>query len=29
MIVDWNDLELAGGDITRFEQILRSKLLMY
>jgi len=29
MIVDWNDLELAGGDIERFERILRSKLLMY
>jgi hypothetical protein len=29
MIVDWNDLELAGGDIGRFERILRSKLLMY
>jgi hypothetical protein len=29
MIVDWNDLELAEGDIGRFERILRSKLLMY
>jgi hypothetical protein len=29
MIVDWNDLEMAAGDITRFERILRSKLLMY
>jgi len=29
MILDWNDLELASGDISRFEQILRSKLLMY
>ena len=29
MIVDWNDLELAGGDVERFERILRSKLLMY
>ena len=29
MIVDWNDLEMAGGDIERFERILRSKLLMY
>ena len=29
MIVDWNDLELAEGDIERFGRILRSKLLMY
>ena len=29
MIVDWNDLELADGDVERFERILRSKLLMY
>ena len=29
MIVDWNDLEVAEGDIKRFERILRSKLLMY
>ena len=29
MIVDWNDLELAEGDVARFERILRSKLLMY
>jgi len=29
MIADWNDLELAGGDISSFERILRSKLLMY
>ena len=29
MIVDWNDLEMAGGDMERFERILRSKLLMY
>ncbi|MBT4908964.1 MAG: hypothetical protein HOL65_05965 [Microbacteriaceae bacterium] len=29
MIVDWNDLELAHGDVARFERILRSKLLMY
>jgi len=28
MIVDWNDLELAEGDVARFERILRSKLLM-
>jgi hypothetical protein len=29
MIMDWNDLDLAAGDIAKFEQILRSKLLMY
>lgn len=29
MILDWNDLELASGNVSRFEQILRSKLLMY
>ena len=29
MILDWNDLELAAGDVERFERILRSKLLMY
>lgn len=29
MIADWNDLDLAGGDVAKFEQILRSKLLMY
>jgi hypothetical protein len=29
MIVDWNDLELAQGDVASFERILRSKLLMY
>ena len=29
MVVDWNDLELAAGDVTKFEQILRSKLMMY
>jgi len=29
MIVDWNDLELAEGDVERFGRILRSKLLMY
>ena len=29
MIVDWNDLELAEGDIEKFGRILRSKLLMY
>ncbi len=29
MILDWNDLALAKGDVARYEQILRSKLLMY
>jgi hypothetical protein len=29
MILDWNDLDLAGGDVAKFERILRSKLLMY
>lgn len=29
MIADWNDLELADGDVAIFERILRSKLLMY
>lgn len=29
MIVDWNDLRLADGDVDSFERILRSKLLMY
>lgn len=29
MIVDWNDLQVADGSVERFEQILRSKLLMY
>jgi hypothetical protein len=29
MIMDWNDLDLAAGDVAKFEQILRSKLLMY
>jgi len=29
MIADWNDLDLAAGDVAKFEQILRSKLLMY
>jgi hypothetical protein len=29
MIMDWNDLDLTAGDIAKFEQILRSKLLMY
>lgn len=29
MILDWNDLALAQGDVARYEQILRSKLLMY
>lgn len=29
MIMDWNDLKLSKGDVTTFEKILRSKLLMY
>jgi hypothetical protein len=29
MIADWNDLALAAGDVTTYERILRSKLLMY
>lgn len=29
MIADWNDLELAAGDMATFEKILLSKLLMY
>lgn len=29
MVVDWNDLELAAGDVAKFRQILRSKLMMY
>lgn len=29
MIMDWNDLRLAKGNVTDFERILRSKLLMY
>jgi hypothetical protein len=29
MILDWNDLAVAHGDIAKYEQILRSKLLMY
>jgi hypothetical protein len=29
MIVDWNDLALAAGNVARYERILRSKLLMY
>lgn len=29
MILDWNDLALAQGDVARYELILRSKLLMY
>lgn len=29
MILDWNDIALAQGDVARYEQILRSKLLMY
>ena len=29
MIADWNDLDLAAGDLATCEKILRSKLLMY
>jgi hypothetical protein len=29
MILDWNDLALAKGSVARYEDILRSKLLMY
>jgi hypothetical protein len=29
MMMDWNDVALAGGSVARYEQILRSKLLMY
>lgn len=29
MILDWNDLEISEGHVAKFEQILRSKLLMY
>lgn len=29
MIMDWNDLRVSKGDVTTFEKILRSKLLMY
>jgi hypothetical protein len=29
MILDWNDLAVARGDVAKYEQILRSKLLMY
>jgi len=29
MILDWNDLSAAGGDVSKYEQIIRSKLLMY
>jgi len=29
MVVDWNDLEMAEGDIEKFGRILRSKLMMY
>jgi hypothetical protein len=29
MIVDWNDLALAAGNVARYERILRAKLLMY
>jgi hypothetical protein len=29
MILDWNDLAVSKGDVAKYEQILRSKLLMY
>lgn len=29
MIADWNDIQVAAGDIAVFERIIRSKLLMY
>lgn len=29
MILDWNDLKLAGGNVGTFERILKAKLLMY
>ena len=29
MMMDWNDVALAGGSVAKYEQILRSKLLMY
>lgn len=29
MILDWNDLKAAKGDVTSFEKILKSKLIMY
>jgi hypothetical protein len=29
MIMDWNDLAVSGGSVAKYEQILRSKLLMY
>jgi hypothetical protein len=29
MIMDWNDLKFSRGDVAKFEEILRAKLLMY
>ena len=29
MILDWNDLKAAKGDVVSFEKILKSKLIMY
>jgi hypothetical protein len=29
MILDWNDLKLAHGDVAQFERAVRAKLLMY
>jgi hypothetical protein len=29
MMLDWNDLKAAGGDVQSFEKILKSKLIMY
>ena len=29
MVADWNDLQLAAGDVASFERILLAKLLMY
>ena len=29
MVADWNDLELAAGDVEKFGRILRAKLMMY
>lgn len=29
MVADWNDLEMAHGDVESFQRILRSKLMMY
>lgn len=29
MIMDWNDLKFSRGNVAKFEEILRAKLLMY